>query len=281
MSFDLAEIKMAAFGEDVDAVAKAKAGTVDREWFSVNMGANGRTPEVRIFGPIGGWFSDVAPEPFAAKLDELIDEPEVRLVINSRGGSVFDAVAIYNIVRAHPARFVGEVRSIAASAASFILQAADWRTMDPASELMVHAASGGAWGSSALMREVADLLDRQTDKVAHIYADRSGSTADYWRDLMGEGDTWYNPTEALSSGLIDEAKGTHDDDDDGDGGEEAETSANVGSESHNGVSAHADDVDPEIPDPALAAATAARLRQAIRQSRRLKLEADAERYRST
>jgi len=56
------------------------------------------------------------------------------------------------------------------------------------------------------MRKMADLLDKQSDIIASVYADRSGQPADFWRARMRD-ETWYNAQEALDAGLIDEIEG--------------------------------------------------------------------------
>jgi ATP-dependent protease ClpP protease subunit len=49
----------------------------------------------------------------------------VDLHINSPGGFVFDAVAMFEALRAHPARVVTHIDGLAASAASYLALAGD------------------------------------------------------------------------------------------------------------------------------------------------------------
>jgi Clp protease len=81
--------------------------------------------------------------------------------------------------------------------------AGDRIVMSPYSEMMIHDGSGLEVGNAAKMREMADLLDRQSNKIAQIYADRAGGTADAWRALM-RAETWFSAQEAVDAGLADE-----------------------------------------------------------------------------
>jgi hypothetical protein len=51
------------------------------------------------------------------------------------------------------------------------------------------------------MRDTAELLDKVSDNIASIYADRSGR-ADGWRNAM-QRETWYTADEAVAAGLAD------------------------------------------------------------------------------
>jgi len=57
------------------------------------------------------------------------------------------------------------------------------------------------------MRSLSDLLDKHSDNIASIYADRAGGTVDSWRSKMRD-ETWYSADEAVKAGLADEVKGT-------------------------------------------------------------------------
>lgn len=156
------------------------------------------TTEVLLYGSIGGWFG-IWPEEFAAVLAE-IDTPNIRLRLDSPGGSVFDGVAIYNLLRDHPAHVHVVVDSMAASIASVIAQAGDRITMNRGSEMMIHGAWAGVAGNAAELRDYADFLDRQSLKVAGIYAAHAGGTTDEWMARM-DAETWYFADEAVAAGL--------------------------------------------------------------------------------
>ncbi|MBH1939135.1 Clp protease ClpP, partial [Streptomyces sp. AV19] len=87
--------------------------------------------------------------------------------------------------------------------ASVIAMAGDRIVMQPHSQMMIHDGSGLCVGNAADMRDMADLLDRQSDNIAGIYAERAGGTVKQWRTRM-LAETWYSAQEAVEAGLADE-----------------------------------------------------------------------------
>lgn len=169
-------------------------------WYEIRN-ADGDKAVLRIYDEIH-WLFGVTPEDFARELDEITAD-EIEVQINSPGGDVFDGIAIYNALRAHPARITTRVDGIAASIASVIVQAGDHRVMLSGSQMMIHEAWGLAIGPAADMREMADLLDRQTANIANIYAERSGGDAAEFRERMTD-ETWLTAEEAVEAELADE-----------------------------------------------------------------------------
>jgi ATP-dependent Clp endopeptidase proteolytic subunit ClpP len=169
-----------------------------RDWFSITAAADDEA-EVRIFDYIDAL--GVNALDFVEALDRITAK-RINLRINSGGGSVFDAVAIFDAVARHPAHVVASVEGLAASAASFILQAGDERVITPFSTVMVHDASGLTVGDAEDHREQAALLDKISDMIASIYASRSRTPAATWRTRM-KSETWYDADEAATAGLVD------------------------------------------------------------------------------
>ena len=131
-----------------------------------------------------------------------IDTKNIQLHINSPGGSVFDGIAIHAALVNHKATVNTIVDGIAASAASFIMQAGDTRSIEKPGTVMIHDASGLVLGNASDMRQMADLLDQMSDTIAGIYADRSGGkTADFRASMQAE--TWYTSSQAVAAGLAD------------------------------------------------------------------------------
>lgn len=178
---------------------RRKKLVADKSWYEIKN-ATSDVAEVRIYDEIG-WFG-ITAEQFVAELDE-ITAPEMVVAINCPGGDVFDGIAIYNALRSHPAKVTTRVDSLAASIASVILQAGDTRVMLSASQLMIHDAWGLAIGNARDMREMADLLDRQSDVIASIYAANGPEDTAHYRALMEE-DKWFTDEEAVEEGLADE-----------------------------------------------------------------------------
>lgn len=155
---------------------------------------------LHLYDVIGG-FCGLDAAAMVEQIDAL-DVDEIRMYINSPGGDVYDAIAITNALRRNRARVVSVVDGLAASAASFIAQAGDEVVMGRNSEMMVHDAWGLCVGNAQDMRELADDLDRVSDNIASMYAERSGTSATAWRDVM-RSEAWYSADEAVAAGLAD------------------------------------------------------------------------------
>lgn len=182
-------------------VADLRAGRND--WFRIENG-NGRGSKVYIYDEIG--YFGVTASDFVAELGK-IDSPTLAVHINSPGGDVFDGVSILNALRSHGAEITTVVDGLAASAASFIAQAGSKRIMSRNSEMMIHDASGLCIGNANDMRTMLDLLERTSDNIASVYAERSGiGDATFWRTAMSA-ETWYSADEAVTAGLADEVDG--------------------------------------------------------------------------
>lgn len=128
----------------------------------------------------------------------------VTVRINSGGGDVFEAHAIYNALRRHGSRVTVEVDSLAASAASFIAMAGDTISMAQNAMMMVHEAWTFAIGNKNELRKSADLLDKIDQTIRDIYAARAGtkSTAEQISELV-KNETWLTAQEAVDTGLAD------------------------------------------------------------------------------
>ena len=180
----------------------ARLQNAQTDWFRIQNKA-GSTPEVFIYDEIG-YFGHSAKD-FSDSL-ATIDSDELTVHLNSPGGDIFDGLAIYQSLKNHSAKVNIVVDGLAASIASVIAMAADNLVMAPKATMMIHDGWSMSMGNAGEMRKMADLLDKQSDIIASVYADRTGQPADFWRDRMKD-ETWYSADEALAAGLIDEVEG--------------------------------------------------------------------------
>jgi ATP-dependent Clp protease protease subunit len=137
-----------------------------------------------------------------------IGEKPVEVLINSPGGDMFEGLAIYNLLREHPAEVTVKVMGMAASAASIIAMAADNLLMGKGAFLMIHNSWGVVVGNQNDMRDAASVFAEFDAAMAEIYESRSGlKLADI--ESMMDAETWLRASEAVAKGLAD---GTTDDD---------------------------------------------------------------------
>jgi len=171
-------------------------------WYSITNLSQSEA-EVYIYDEIGFW--GVTASEFMNDLAG-ITASKITLRINSPGGDVFDGIAIFNAVKRHPAECNVYVDGLAASAASFIAMAGDSVTMSPHSQMMIHEAAGLVIGPADDMRKMADILDKSSDNIASIYAEKAGGTTEEWRAKMRD-ETWFSDSEAVEAGLADRIDG--------------------------------------------------------------------------
>ena len=162
----------------------------------------GTVPKLYVNGHIGGWRMNAGD---FVKAVHGLQARQIDVHVNSPGGFVWDAVSMYEALKDHPARVVAHVDGLAASAASFLVQAADEIVMGMGSRMMIHDAQGIGYGSPAELQETVDLLNAVSDDVAALYAERAGGTRSQWRKAMSK-TTWYSASQAVDAGLADRVK---------------------------------------------------------------------------
>lgn len=154
--------------------------------------------ELLIYGEIG-W--DCVASDVVRELQSL--EGDVVVRVNSGGGDVYDGLAIMNALAAHDGSVTAVVEGLAASAASFIVVGgADRVVMRSTAELMIHDAMSFVGGNAEEMLSAITDLERISDNLSAIYAQKAGGEPGDWRALM-KAETWYSADEAVSAGLAD------------------------------------------------------------------------------
>lgn len=176
-----------------------KRGPKPDPWYQIKALDEG-SAEVLIYDEIDPWWG-VSAATFAKDLAQ-ISAPSITVKINSPGGDVYEALAILNTLRGHPAHVTTVVTGLAASAASYIAMAGNEVVVCRNAELMIHDAWRYASGNADEMRRYADELDRISDNIASIYAERAGGTTEEWRQIMRD-ETWFSAAEAVAAGLAD------------------------------------------------------------------------------
>lgn len=159
---------------------------------------------ISIFDVIGedGWTGGgVTAKRISAAL-RSIGNRDVIVRINSPGGDMFEGIAIYNLLRTHPAKVTVEVLGWAASAASIIAMAGDVIRMGLGSFMMVHNAWGLVIGNRHDLREAASLFDGFDAALADIYEARTGMARAEIERLMDAG-TFMTAAQAVEYGFAD------------------------------------------------------------------------------
>lgn len=166
------------------------------------MKATNNVAQIDIFGDIVSekWFDEeTSATSFRDALKELGDVSTINLSINSGGGSVFDGIAIYNMLKSYKATVNVYVEGLAASIASVIAMAGDTITMRSGSMMMVHMPWTLSQGNAEEMRKTADTLEKTGDSIVDIYSERTGISSDDIRNIMNQ-ETWLSAEEAVEQG---------------------------------------------------------------------------------
>lgn len=174
------------------------------KWAGMPLAAEADDPAtISIYEPIGEdiWGDGFTAKRTAAALRSIGKNP-VTVKINSPGGDMFEGLAIYNLLREHPAKVQVDVIGIAASAASIIAMSGDQINMGLGSFMMIHNAWGMVIGNRHDMREAADLFDGFDAALADIYearTARSRKDIEKWMDA----ETFMSAREAVKNGFAD------------------------------------------------------------------------------
>lgn len=165
----------------------------------------GKTGEIWLYDQVGAgdFFSNgMSAKQFADELNKLGKIDLLNLRINSPGGSVFDGVAIYNILDRFPGRIEVDVDGVAASIASVIAMAGDEIRMASNALMMIHDPMGYTQGGAEDMRQTADLLDQIKGIIVDTYARRTKNEASVLGKMM-TAETWMTAADALNLGFAD------------------------------------------------------------------------------
>ena len=126
---------------------------------------------------------------------------DINVYINSYGGEVAEALAIYSALKRHTARVHTYCDGFACSAATIIFCAGDDRIMGDISLMMIHnAAVCVGYATADKMRKAADDIDKITQRSVKAYLSVSNLSEDDIRDMMDK-ETWISADEALAWGF--------------------------------------------------------------------------------
>ena len=126
---------------------------------------------------------------------------DVRIILNSYGGSCNAAVRMHDDIRAYPGKVHLVISGTAASAATVLSAAADTLEMTPGSLYMIHDPSTVAWGNERDFGEAIALLKACKESILNIYSRRSPIDRGTLAAMM-TATTWMDAGAALAQGFI-------------------------------------------------------------------------------
>lgn len=129
---------------------------------------------------------------------------DIKLYLNSPGGSVTAGFAIYDTMRYVKSDVATICIGQAASMAALLLAAGNKgkRSALPNSRILIHQAFGGTQGPATDVKIQTDELLRLHDQIIGAFAEHTGQTVKKIRKDTDR-DFYMSPDEALAYGLID------------------------------------------------------------------------------
>lgn len=153
-------------------------------------------------------------ERLSAEIEKIkgVEAKDVVVNIRSTGGDVNDAMLIYEALVALDANITTRCYGYTASAATIIAQAASEGCREIASSALylIHESSSVVEGNANDLTERIELLKKTDERIASLYAQRSGREKHHFESLMeqncGRG-RWLSPEEVVEVGLADKIIG--------------------------------------------------------------------------
>jgi ATP-dependent protease ClpP protease subunit len=166
---------------------------------------------VAIDGDIGyDWWTDsgVTAKTVKQQLEGLLDGEEIHVDINSAGGSAYEGVVIFNLLRDHAKTHPVTVRinCIALSMASYIALAARTVnknavvTVSDNSIVMIHNPWMYTWGDYRDLKKDSEYLEKLAAMYGSVHAAVSGQSEQAIRKAMDE-TSYYVGKEIVDAGF--------------------------------------------------------------------------------
>ncbi len=169
--------------------------------------ATADTPELWFYCEFGsddyGYGNCISANAVRDALSQIGSPRKMNIHINCPGGDVFEASAIYNVLKNYPAKKNILIDGLAASCASWVAQVGDTISMAENGLMMIHDPETMSYGNQEQLLKDAAMLGQVKSTILGIYAARSTKcTAEKFGAAMSA-ETWYTANEALDCGLID------------------------------------------------------------------------------
>jgi ATP-dependent protease ClpP protease subunit len=186
-----------------------------KNMWEIKQAVDNQALDLYIYGDVVGdsydWWTDeiirseTSANTFRETLAQYENVSEIRIYINSYGGSVFEGTAIYNQLKRHSAKKTVYIDGFACSIASVIAMAGDEIVMPRNALMMIHNAWMCAYGNAAELRKAADDLEVINNAGKQAYLQKAGEKIDSEELLskMMDDETWLTAEDCINYGLAD------------------------------------------------------------------------------
>lgn len=187
-----------------------------QKFYQITVSSENRVADIIIYGDITSfatdltrWYGDdeniaeVASRQIIKEINDL-DVDTINVYINSYGGEVAEALAIYSALKRHSASVHTFCDGFACSAATIIFCAGDVRTMGSIALMMIHnCMSYLGYANSNEMRKAAEDNDKINQSSINAYLAVSNLSEEEIRNMMDKA-TWLTAQECLEYGFATE-----------------------------------------------------------------------------
>ena len=182
--------------------------TDDNIFWQIRNEAGEPEAELLLYGEISSssWCDDdVTPKKFAEDLKNLGGK-DLKLRINSPGGDVFAAQAIYNQLKSYTGNITACIDGMAASAATIITCAADKVVMPSNGIFMIHNPMCIVvdYMDVPKLKKMTDRLTAVKQTIVNVYMKKCKNVAEAKLNRLMDAETWMGADEALAYGFVDE-----------------------------------------------------------------------------
>lgn len=179
---------------------------MNKKFFNIKETETSAT--IEIYGDIGqSWWdeTDNTITSITAQLNAIPAEKDITVKINSLGGDVNHAFAIFEALKER--NVTVELTGMNASAATVIAMAGKKRRMSRYGLFLIHKCSSLVWGNENTLEQ--ELEDQRiiNEKILDVYADVTGTDRATIEALMNENEgkgKWIDSKQALEYGFITE-----------------------------------------------------------------------------
>ncbi len=175
--------------------------------------------ELMLYGELvsqKSWWNDdgqITASDFKEQLDLYKDRDNITVRINSNGGDVFTASAIYTLLKDCKASITVKIDGMAMSAATVVAMAGDKVLIPSTSIFMIHDPLAGLCGyyNVSDLGKIINRLSVVKNTIINAYISKSDKTKEEIEDLMTN-ELWLTGEDAVNEGFCDEVMFSETDD---------------------------------------------------------------------
>ena len=154
-------------------------------------------PKVIALSGVVGW--DINANDLREEIENANGD-DIRFDINSPGGSVFDGIEIYNMIKSYEGKTETRLISLGASMGSVIALAGDKKTANDTAVYMIHNPWSIAIGDYRDFQKETDIIKNLADHMAALYSRETGIKKSEISTMMDD-ESWFFGEEMAKFGI--------------------------------------------------------------------------------